>query len=410
MTLEPWQPAGVCGTTSGMRAPRVLATSATLATFAFASFVAEPAARADQCELVTRDQAEQAAKIVRDSPGRVVAAFCAPCGDASPTRLSKQTVEVKKSGSDFALFINGKEVDLAYIYYPVGNDKYRDLAMATTCAVQQVPELVTMAQASPETEVNQLIDAQVKDPFQSGPALYTDDAVVVANTTSPFPAEHFKLLALVGANSPSEAHPVVSDRAVTFSRDHASAWIDLTLKVTIPQHGGHAEIWRITEIAVDTGSGWRVAAMAWTAPVADAVADKAAGQDGAKPALDQLDGGGDDGLRAAFKKLVDTGFGDAGHVAAGVVAIGTAPGERSSGPGFAKAWNAAWAKRLDVTGVTAGLSPSATTGWVIANTHLRKHSGKTDITVPVRLFFVFDKDASGAWQLAHAHFAVPVPG
>jgi hypothetical protein len=103
-----------------------------------------PAARADQCYALTRDQAEAAAKVVLASPTNVLAAFCAPCGDTGPNKLVRQTVEVKTTRVGPGLFINGAAVDLAYVYYPVGNGRYRNLAMAASCKVQLVPEFVTM--------------------------------------------------------------------------------------------------------------------------------------------------------------------------------------------------------------------------------------------------------------------------
>jgi ketosteroid isomerase-like protein len=74
----------------------------------------------------------------------------------------------------------------------------------------------------------------------------------------------------------------------------------------------------------------------------------------------------------------------------------------SGGAGLAKAWAAAWANHLTIDApVVATLAPSGTTGWVIANVSLDKKTYK----IKFRVLFVFDKDASGAWSLVHAHFA-----
>ncbi len=90
--------------------------------------------------------------------------------------------------------------------------------------------------------------------------------------------------------------------------------------------------------------------------------------------------------------------------------IGSAPGERTTnGPAFARAWNAAWAKHVDLGGVTVSVARSGTTAFAVTDVKLHKRENKIAYGIPVRLVVIFDKDAAGAWQVVHAHFAVPAP-
>jgi hypothetical protein len=99
-------------------------------------------ARADQCEFVTQQQAEAARDVLRKAP--TVADFCSPCGDKAPTKHPVKSLAIHNHDGFFQLAINGKEVDLAYTYYPVGDDSYRNLAMAAKCKVVEVPEQITV--------------------------------------------------------------------------------------------------------------------------------------------------------------------------------------------------------------------------------------------------------------------------
>jgi hypothetical protein len=100
------------------------------------------AARADQCELVTEAQAENALVIIRRDPR--FATFCEPCREKAPQAKIARTVEVRKNHSGFTLYINAKPVDLAYTYYPATKEQFRNLAMAVGCEVESVSETITI--------------------------------------------------------------------------------------------------------------------------------------------------------------------------------------------------------------------------------------------------------------------------
>ena len=260
-----------------------------------------------------------------------------------------------------------------------------------------------VASAKELDEVAKLADAL----FAQDASLFTPDANVVANSEVTPAATYLEMFP-----PPSTGIGEVkdSDRAIALSHDGKTAWVSQTTTWTLAVEHGEAptNVWRTSEVVVKTPKGWRVAVVVATDPVADAVANRAA--IAGKLSLDAIESGGDDGLRAAFAKLAATGFDKPDAVLPGLIVFGSAPGERTtSGPAFAKAWNAAWAKHVDLDGAIATLAPSKTTGWVIANVKLHKTKGRTKYDIPFRLCFVFDKDAAGAWQLVHAHFAVPSP-
>lgn len=199
-----------------------------------------------------------------------------------------------------------------------------------------------------------------------------------------------------------------SNMQIVVARDGNSAWISFGSTVHF-KHGKYAGLdefdtdYRITEIAVKTPNGWRIAGGMWSIPIDNAFVNKQAkaGKQYAGNPIEE--GGGDASLRAAFAKLT-TGPLDATAAARkDLVAFGSGFGERTVGGAvLAKAWTAAWANHLTITDpfVAAG-APSGTTGWVIADVVLDKKTYK----VRFRVLFVFDKDESGAWSLVHAHFA-----
>jgi hypothetical protein len=179
------------------------------------------------------------------------------------------------------------------------------------------------------------------------------------------------------------------DVAVTIARDGKSAWASAITNT-----------WRASDLAVKTATGWQLAALAWTMPMAndevnrDAKAGKLVSPKFAGDA-------GDASLNAAFAKLATSGL-DAGAAARGdLVAIGSGPGERTVGPVFGKAWNAAWKGHVTIASSIARAAPSGTTGWVAARIELAKQGYK----IPFFAFAVFDKSASGEWSLVHIHFA-----
>lgn len=128
-------------------------------------------------------------------------------------------------------------------------------------------------------------------------------------------------------------------------------------------------------------------------------ANDAARDDVAKLVAQQIeaasDGAAPDASRAPYA--------DGVKVVVTAIAFGSAPGERTTdGAAFRRAWYAVWANHVDIQPEQlAALAPSGGTGWIVANLTLHE----TTHDVPFRMFAVFDKDATGHWQLVHVHFA-----
>ena len=106
-----------------------------------AAFLSKPA-MADQCAWVEKDTADKA-KARIEKAGKVVH-FCEPCGDKSPSPVDAvKKVQVLKQGeSHWQVHLNGKGIDLAYVYVPTQKDTWRNIGRALQCGADGVsPEL-----------------------------------------------------------------------------------------------------------------------------------------------------------------------------------------------------------------------------------------------------------------------------
>src|SRR5512140_696828 len=277
----------------------------------------------------------------------------------------------------------------------------RLVVLVAVCAVAPSASAKDTTQADLGKLIKAQFDAYVKQ--TENPPVFTDDVKLMdvdgSNswhgfvTDGDIPAASAEGRSLKGHSD--------SNLQIVVARDGNSAWISFGSTVHF-KHGKYAGLdefdtdYRITEIAVKTPSGWRIAGGMWSVPVDNARGNKQAkaGKQYAGNPIEE--GGGDASLRAAFTKLT-TGPLDATAAARkDLVAFGSGPGERTvGGAGLAKAWAAAWAKHLTISDpFVATVAPSGTTGWVIADVMLDKKTYK----VKFRVLFVFDKDEGGAWS------------
>jgi hypothetical protein len=233
------------------------------------------------------------------------------------------------------------------------------------------------ARADPEATAHGVIAQQLAAAVNEVPALTNNQ---LATTTS--------LAAFAAKAKPVKA----SDVALTVARDGKSAWG--SARGTAKQ-----EVWRASDLLVQTPQGWQLAAVAWTEPKDNAAVNRDA--KAGKLVAGKLAGDpGDQGLRDAFARLTTDGL---PSVRKDLVAIGSGPDERTvDGPAFAKAWNAVWKGKTTIVSSVAHATPSGTTGWVAATVELQK----TGYKIPFTVFAVFEKDAAGAWSLATIQFAV----
>ncbi len=93
---------------------------------------------ADQAAYITRAQAEKAVAFLRGQ--NKIKHFCAPCGDKKATIEHIYKLKAAPAGYEnfWEVKINGKGVDLAYVYYQKGK-KWKNLAKEMRIKVKEVP-------------------------------------------------------------------------------------------------------------------------------------------------------------------------------------------------------------------------------------------------------------------------------
>jgi SnoaL-like domain len=237
--------------------------------------------------------------------------------------------------------------------------------------------------------------------------IYTHDAKLSFNADSLIgPAEIGPTI--VGAGS-LRSHRN-RDVAIAIAHDGTSAWLSFTTRIEllVSVHESVVHEYRVSELAVKTANGWRIAAAAWSQPQPNAVIERNA-QQGRATAPASLGGDpGDASLREAFTKLTTDGLDTAATRRAVLVAIGSGPGERTTtGRALARPWAALWANKLTIDGKVVAVT-AGNTGCVFANVRLDRKRNGASYKTPFRLFFVFEKTSEG-WSLVHAHFIVAEP-
>jgi len=264
------------------------------------------------------------------------------------------------------------------------------------------------ADPSPEygSELPGLADSQVQALL--GPSLlkdtYTSDArVIVVRDGAGVIAPADLPGVLPGATSKGTASDPID---VHMSRDGDAGWLVYTVKLADHEY-------RVSDVLVRGPERWLIAAAMWSEGQPNAKVNQAA-QAGKAPALPPLapadDKAGDASLRDAFTALLAGPLDAVAAKRATLAAIGSGPKEVSrTGKALAGPWAAAWAKHVTVVGgVIAKVAPGGNTGWVAADVDLDK-AKPAPYKLRFRVFFVFDRAASGAWTLVHAHFATPAP-
>lgn len=97
-------------------------------------------AYADQAAWVTKAEAQRALKVLADAES--VIHYCAPCSDDEVKRETIRTIGIApaEDGKYWEVQINGKGVDLAYIYFPKKGGKWSNAAIAAKIKVSDVPK------------------------------------------------------------------------------------------------------------------------------------------------------------------------------------------------------------------------------------------------------------------------------
>lgn len=103
-------------------------------------------AKADQCQVVTQAQADAAVSILRASEQMLE--FCEPCGDVSPSVSALVPGEISvrawngnnANATFYEVTVNGRAVDLAYVFVPGQNGYFDNLAQRVGCTTVGVSE------------------------------------------------------------------------------------------------------------------------------------------------------------------------------------------------------------------------------------------------------------------------------
>jgi hypothetical protein len=140
-------------------------------------------AHADQCSWVEHAIAKEAHHILDRSPTYLE--FCEPCGDKAPgiPQLAKSvTIAVPEPDSDYReLSINGKAIDIAYVFVKTGDTRFENLAALAGCGTNNVSPSLTI---SAETTNGVLITAAADPvPAQATP----EPATIVTSIPAPMP-------------------------------------------------------------------------------------------------------------------------------------------------------------------------------------------------------------------------------
>lgn len=98
---------------------------------------------ADQAAWITKEQAEKTAAFLKDK--QQIKHYCEPCDDKSVTTEDISTVEAAPTGTEdyWEVLINGKGIDLAYVYFQTKNGKWKNLAKEMDVEVDGVPKFLT---------------------------------------------------------------------------------------------------------------------------------------------------------------------------------------------------------------------------------------------------------------------------
>jgi hypothetical protein len=112
-----------------------------LTLFAILLTIFTATAFADQAAYITKAQAEKAAAFLKDK--KQIRHYCAPCDDKGDKVEDISTVEavaVTDSKPHWEVKVNGKGIDLAYVYFQDKKGKWKNLAKEMKVKVDNVPK------------------------------------------------------------------------------------------------------------------------------------------------------------------------------------------------------------------------------------------------------------------------------
>ncbi len=95
---------------------------------------------ADQAAYITKAQADKAAAFLKDK--KQIRHYCAPCDDKGDRVEEIAKVEAVKVDYQhyWEVQVNGKGIDLAYVYFQAKDGKWKNLARELDVKVKDVPK------------------------------------------------------------------------------------------------------------------------------------------------------------------------------------------------------------------------------------------------------------------------------
>lgn len=97
---------------------------------------------ADQAAYITKTEADRAVALLKTQ--KQIKHFCAPCDDKTIRLEEIQTIEAVPTGyqGTWEVKVNGEGIDLAYVYFQIKTDKWKNVAKELHVKVDGVPKFL----------------------------------------------------------------------------------------------------------------------------------------------------------------------------------------------------------------------------------------------------------------------------
>lgn len=208
--------------------------------------------------------------------------------------------------------------------------------------------------------------------------------------------------------------PTVTAQGATygFTTDRRGAWV---FDVVAVASRGSTTTFHVSTVLARDGAAWKIAAQAWTTPVADdlAVPLAAQGQWPDPSRVPESVGDGSQAVRDGVTAFVGGSPWPSSDARRDSMMIGTAPGEVRLGdaeiaPIIARARSAGVSFAL-LGGVTARALAGGSIAYAVYTAHLSvPHQGQT-VRLPVRVLDVYARDGA-AYRIVSTHVSLGAPG
>jgi uncharacterized protein YkwD len=143
---------------------------------------------ADQHQALNYDTAQKAYAVIQKA--QTIYSFCEPCGDAAPRKVAVNETGFEGQGDNFAVKVNGRDIDLAYTYVKSG-DRWQNLALMLGLSATGVSRVLDESKIPEDTDAKKA-SQESGIPFLSQLEKEVADEYNLARTN---PGSYAKLLA-----------------------------------------------------------------------------------------------------------------------------------------------------------------------------------------------------------------------